>query len=89
MLFKIITLSLTIISIALLIGSFLCPPTGVIDGSVLAAVGEIFAFAALWFAKDAIINHEGSVEIHHGKTGVKIETSDNDEEDIIDNTHNR
>lgn len=89
MTYKIITLSLTIISVALLIGSFLCPPTGVIDGSVLAAVGEIFAFAALWFAKDAIINHEGSVEVHHGKTGIKIETSDNDEEDIIDNTHNR
>jgi hypothetical protein len=84
MTYKIITLSLTIISVALLIGSFLCPPTGVIDGSVLAAVGEIFAFAALWFAKDAIINHEGSVEVHHGKTGIKIETIDNDEEDTID-----
>ena len=31
----------------LIIASFIVPPTGVIDPSVLAATGEIFAFAAL------------------------------------------
>lgn len=35
------------ISIILLIASFICPPTGVIDSSVLAGVGELFGFAAL------------------------------------------
>lgn len=35
-------------SIILLTAAFLCPPMAVIDASVLAAVGEIFAFAALW-----------------------------------------
>lgn len=34
-------------AIALITAGFLVPPTGVIDGSVLTAVGEIFAFAAL------------------------------------------
>ncbi|MCQ2754587.1 MAG: hypothetical protein MJ231_06025 [bacterium] len=35
------------ISIVLIITSFLVPPLGVIDGSVLASVGELFAFASL------------------------------------------
>lgn len=35
------------IAVLLIIASFICPPTGIIDSSVLAATGEIFAFAAL------------------------------------------
>lgn len=35
------------IAILLLIGSFFTPPMGIIDGSVIAAIGEIFAFASL------------------------------------------
>lgn len=38
---------LTAIAIILLIASWLVPPLSVIDPSVLAATGEIFAFAAL------------------------------------------
>lgn len=38
---------LTFIAIALIIASWFVPPMGIIDGSVLAATGEIFAFAAL------------------------------------------
>lgn len=37
-----------ITSIGLIIASFVVPPLGIIDGSVLAAVGELCAFAALW-----------------------------------------
>ena len=37
-----------IFSMILITASFLCPPLAVVDGSILAAVGEIFAFAALW-----------------------------------------
>ena len=37
-----------IFSMVLITASFLCPPLAVIDTSVLAAVGEVFAFAALW-----------------------------------------
>lgn len=36
------------ISIILIITSFFIPPTGVIDSSVFAGVGEIFLFGALW-----------------------------------------
>ena len=35
-------------SMVLITASFICPPLAVIDSSVLAAVGEVFAFAALW-----------------------------------------
>ena len=38
---------LLITSIGLIIASFLVPPTGGIDGSVLAAVGELAGFGAL------------------------------------------
>ena len=38
---------LTTISLGLLIASWVVPPTGVIDSSVLSATAEIFAFAAL------------------------------------------
>lgn len=31
--------------IILIIASFLCPPVGVIDASVLAAIGEVFTFS--------------------------------------------
>lgn len=36
-----------VISILLIIASFCIPPHGVIDSSVFAAVGELFAFPAL------------------------------------------
>lgn len=35
------------VSVALIIWGFVTPPQGEIDGSVLKAVGELFAFAAL------------------------------------------
>lgn len=38
----------SITSIGLIVASFIVPPIGVIDGSVLAAVGEMCGFAALW-----------------------------------------
>ena len=35
------------LSILLIAGGFVCPPIGVIDGSVLTAVGLLLAFAVL------------------------------------------
>ena len=52
--YKIIIAILTLISIALIIGGFFVPPIGVINGSVLTAVGEIFGFATLWVGISAI-----------------------------------
>lgn len=36
-----------LISVALIITSFFLPPTGVVEPSVMAAVGELFGFASL------------------------------------------
>lgn len=43
-----------VLSIGLIVGSWFVPPMAVVDGSVLAAVGEIFGFAALGTVINAI-----------------------------------
>lgn len=45
---------LTLTSITLIIGAFFVPPMGMIDGSVLTAVGELAGFGALWQVSKAI-----------------------------------
>lgn len=45
--------SLTV-SIGLLVAGFLVPPVGIIHPSVLTAVGELFAFAALGVGFEAV-----------------------------------
>ena len=41
--------SLAIFGVILIIASFLCPPMGIIEASVLAAIGEIFTFSGISF----------------------------------------
>lgn len=43
-----------ILSVALIIGGFFCPPIGVIDGSVLTAVGLLIMFATVEKIPEAI-----------------------------------
>lgn len=64
-----------IISIGLSIGSFFVPPMGIIDGSVLAIVGEMFAFAAL-ATVIAALGKGSDVTISHGKTNVTVNAPD-------------
>ena len=45
---------LSISSILLIIASFFVPPLGVIDGSILAAVGELEALGVLWIVLRAV-----------------------------------
>ena len=45
-----------VMSIVLLVASFLLPPQGVIDPSVLTATGILFAFAALGVAGQNLAN---------------------------------
>lgn len=69
---KIAAAVLSFIAVGLIIASFFVPPMGVVDGSVLAAVGEIFAFAALfavWEAVDKGID----AKIVHGNTTITID----------------
>ena len=42
------------VSVGLIIGGFVTPPTGVIDGSVLKAVGELFMFPTLLYGFRAV-----------------------------------
>ncbi len=43
-----------ITALCLIVAGFFVPPTGVIDGSVLTAVGEILIFPALAFGMRAV-----------------------------------
>ena len=45
---------LTISSILLIIASFFVPPLGILDGSVLAAVGELEGLGVLWIILRAV-----------------------------------
>lgn len=65
------------IAIILIIASWCVPPMGVIDGSVLAAVGEIFAFAALGAVIKAI-DKGLDAKVTHGQTSVTIGQFDED-----------
>ena len=43
-----------LVALGLIIASFILPPIGVIDNSVLQAVGEILVFPVIWMIPDAI-----------------------------------
>ena len=66
-----------LVSVGLIIASFLTPPMWIIDGSVLAAVGELFGFAALGEVA-AAIERGHSASISHGGTTIEIK-KDEDE----------
>ena len=67
-----------IVALGLIIASFFIPPLAVIDGSILAAVGEIFAFAALGEVA-AAVERGHSATISHGNTSISI----NKDEDVL------
>lgn len=65
------------VSVGLIIGGFFVPPIGVIDGSVLTAIGELLMFPTLLYAfralelgyKFKLQKGDMSVEVHkHNKT---------------------
>ena len=69
---KIVFVICLFVSIGLIVGGFFVPPTGVIDGSVLKAVGELFAFPALGFGFRAIeLGYD--LKINHGDTSIEID----------------
>lgn len=67
-----------VVSIALIVAGFCVPPTGEIDGSVLTATGEIFAFATLWVVWHAI-RMGVDAKLTHGKTSLTIGDADDDD----------
>lgn len=65
------------VSVGLIIGGFFVPPIGIIDGSVLTAIGELLMFPTLLYAfralelgyKFKLQKGDMSVEVHkHDKT---------------------
>lgn len=62
-------------SVGLILASFVTPPMWIIDGSVLAAVGELFAFAALAEVA-AAIERGHSASITHGGTTIEVRKED-------------
>ena len=59
-------------SIALIVGGFFVPPTGVIDGSVLQAVGLLLGFATL-AQLPVVLNSAKSAKITHGDTTIEVQ----------------
>ena len=59
------------ISIALIVGGFIVPPTGEIDGSVLTAVGLLLMFAVAEKIPEAIAAGK-SVKIKKGDTSLEV-----------------
>lgn len=72
-----------IVSVGLLITSFIVPPTGVIDGSVLRGVAELFAFATLFKLPNIIqsISDGKQVTLAHGETTVTVSSRDGEEKE--------
>ena len=65
-------------SLALIIASFIVPPMGLVDPSVLAAIGELFAFASLGAVIKAI-DKGGVGKVKHGQTEVELKSHDKEE----------
>ena len=72
---KIFNVLLTV-SILLIVGGFLVPPIGVIDGSVLSAVGLLLMFATIDKIPEAIKAGK-SVKISKGDFSAEVGTETN------------
>lgn len=60
-----------ILSVLLIVGGFFCPPIGVIDGSVLTAVGLLLLFAVIEKLPQAI--REGrSIKFQKGDLELEV-----------------
>lgn len=64
-------------TIALFVASFLVPPKGVIDPTVLRAATVIFGFATLLEVREAIREGLG-VKLTHGDTVIEVHDLDGD-----------
>ncbi len=62
-------------ALGLLIASFVVPPTGIIDPSVLRAASLIFGFAALFVVREAVMEGLG-IKLTHGNTTLVIKDQD-------------
>lgn len=61
------------VSVLLIIGGFLVPPIGVIDGSVLSAVGLLLMFAVIEKIPEAI-KAGRNIKVQKGDTSLEVTT---------------
>ena len=74
--YLIIAIVLAIVAITLIIAGFLVPPLGVIDGSVLTAVGEIVFLVTIFFVWDCV--SKGKIaKLKKGDIEASISDNDN------------
>ena len=72
----IIAIIMALVAIGLIIAGFLVPPLGVIDGSVLTAVGEIVFLVTIFFVWDCVT--KGKIaKIKKGDLEASISDNDN------------
>ena len=64
-------------SVVLMVGGFLTPPKGVIDGSVITAVGELLLFPTLLYAFRAL---ELGYKVKFSKGDTSVELNKEEEE---------
>lgn len=72
---KMVAIILAAIAVSLGITSFFTPPRWVIDASVIAFAGEIFAFTSLFFAWESV-DRGIDAKITHGGTEVDLKNPD-------------
>ena len=67
------------ISLLLIVGGFLLPPMGIIDGSVLTAVGELLMFGALAQVPALIsaAKNGKSIKVTRGNSSIEVSSSEN------------
>ena len=72
----IIAIIMALVAIGLVIAGFIVPPLGVIDGSVLTAVGEIVFLVTIFFVWDCVT--KGKIaKIKKGDLEASISDNDN------------
>lgn len=77
---KILAAVFAAISALLIVGSFFVPPIGFIDPSVMAAVGELIAWGALFMAWEAI-DRGIDAKWTHGDNTLELNNPDNKDAD--------
>lgn len=74
---KVIAAILAAVAVVLIVVSFFVPPLGIIDGSVLAAIGELFAFASMFMIWESV-DRGMDAKITHGDTKIELSNDDKD-----------
>jgi len=64
-----------ITSICLIVGGFLVPPLGIIDGSVLTAVGLLLGFAVVGVVMNAML-HGTDIKVIKGDTTIEVDSDE-------------